>query len=288
MIKTAELRKTLTDVKARWGIRDNIPETLHYDPNLGLGYAPIDDQQGNFLFSFTDPIAFAALLPRNIPPKEFDWRYHEGKNYVTGIRHQGSCGACVAFAALAMVEAVAKIQLDDPTFDIDLSEGELFFCHGFSYGKNCTSGWGIRAALTTIQDKGIVKEQDYGYDGRSTICKFLPNRSTTRISKIIELSNMNSMKKWISYKGPVVASFDVYEDFACFWKYKSDGGIYEHVLGDLIGFHAVCCVGYNDIERYWVMKNSWGDCCGDKGFFKISYDQCRVNTTMYGIDLVVF
>ncbi len=42
---------------------------------------------------------------------------------------------------------------------------------------------------------------------------------------------------------------EVYDDFRT---YRS--GIYSHVTGSLIGYHAVCVVGYNDAEGYWIVK----------------------------------
>jgi hypothetical protein len=42
----------------------------------------------------------------------------------------------------------------------------------------------------------------------------------------------------------------------------------------LYGGHAVCCVGYDDsIEGgRFIIRNSWGDKWGDKGYFYMPYD----------------
>jgi len=40
--------------------------------------------------------------------------------------------------------------------------------------------------------------------------------------------------------------------------------------------HAVVCVGWgeeyvkNNLEKYWILKNSWGDSWGEKGYFRIT------------------
>jgi hypothetical protein len=38
------------------------------------------------------------------------------------------------------------------------------------------------------------------------------------------------------------------------------------------GGHAVLLVGYNDLDKYFIVKNSWGDGYKDDGYMKLSYD----------------
>jgi C1A family cysteine protease len=39
----------------------------------------------------------------------------------------------------------------------------------------------------------------------------------------------------------------------------------------VLGGHAVVCVGYDDIKKVWIMRNSWGTYWGDKGYFYLPY-----------------
>ena len=39
-----------------------------------------------------------------------------------------------------------------------------------------------------------------------------------------------------------------------------------------MGNHAIAIVGYNDPEKYWICKNSWGTEWGESGWFRIDYD----------------
>jgi C1A family cysteine protease len=34
-----------------------------------------------------------------------------------------------------------------------------------------------------------------------------------------------------------------------------------------LGGHAIVCVGYDDKKKVWIMRNSWGETWGDKGYF---------------------
>jgi C1A family cysteine protease len=38
-----------------------------------------------------------------------------------------------------------------------------------------------------------------------------------------------------------------------------------------LGGHVVVCVGYDDHRRVWIMRNSWGACWGDRGYFTLPY-----------------
>jgi C1A family cysteine protease len=39
----------------------------------------------------------------------------------------------------------------------------------------------------------------------------------------------------------------------------------------LMGGHAVLCVGYDDAKKVFIIRNSWGDQWGDKGYFYMPY-----------------
>ena len=83
--------------------------------------------------------------------------------------------------------------------------------------------------------------------------------------------NVDAIKAALLEYGPLVTTFDVYDDF---FYYRS--GVYEHVWGSYAGGHAVCIVGYNDDPGYWICKNSWGNGWGDNGFFNIKYRKCNI------------
>jgi len=75
--------------------------------------------------------------------------------------------------------------------------------------------------------------------------------------------------------GPVVATFDVYDDFAHYYK----GGVYKRVSTKWLGGHATTLLGWG-VEKgvkYWQAANSWGNDWGELGFFKIQRGTNEVN-----------
>lgn len=85
--------------------------------------------------------------------------------------------------------------------------------------------------------------------------------------------------------GPIAVGFQVYQDFMA---YK--GGIYHHTFLDdkfnpfELTNHAVLVVGYgadpSSGEKFWIVKNSWGNSWGEKGFFRIrrGNDECAIES----------
>jgi hypothetical protein len=67
--------------------------------------------------------------------------------------------------------------------------------------------------------------------------------------------------------GPLMTTMMVYADFPTY-----SSGVYKHVTGSSLGGHAVSIIGFEDSTRSWIIRNSWGEDWGEKGFAHISYD----------------
>lgn len=210
-------------------------------------------------------------------PAAYDLRNVGGKNFVTGIKHQLSCGSCVAFGSVATVESTLRVQRGDPDLAVDLSEAHLFFCHGRARGANCDSGWWPEQALEDFQNKGVADDACYPYNLSNTNCSGLCANWADRVLKISGFETLTNkpaqIKEWVATKGPVCACFVVFDDF---FNYRS--GVYRHVSGNQAGGHCVSIVGYNDSLGCWICKNSWGTGWGENGFFQIAYGQCSIET----------
>lgn len=200
-------------------------------------------------------------------PTEKDWR---SSGHVTDVKNQGSCGSCVSFGTCAAIEAGARIKSQNSNLDIDLSEAFLQFCGGGS-----CSGWSLTGGLEYAEDVGVTDEVCFPYQPQNMPCN---NRCSdwqsrlTKINKYTAHATMQARKEAIANSGPVVAGMRVYDDF---FAYSS--GIYERTQGSSnVGLHCVCVVGYNDNDRYWIVKNSWGSNWGENGYVRIRYGQDEV------------
>lgn len=219
-------------------------------------------------------------------PKSFDWRNVDGVNYVSPIRNQGHCGSCYAFASMAMLEARMRILTNNTQTPV-FSTQDVVACSRYSQG--CDGGFAYLIAGKYAQDFGVVEEECYPYIGKNQDkCEpQLSNCQRTHVAKYEYVGGYyggcseEKMMQELIANGPLAVAIEVYPDFQ---QYKS--GIYHHVkslkstwLGGYNPFeltnHAVLVVGYGEeptnsgVEKYWIVKNSWGESWGENGFVRV-------------------
>ncbi len=202
-------------------------------------------------------------------PSSLDWRSNSG-NWMTPIRDQQSCGSCVSFASLATIEARMKIECRDASLQPDYSEAFLFFC---GCGNCCGSGWNFAPSLDFCKNTGFAQESSWPYQPQDQACRSgIPIAG--QISSWKRALSQEERFESLSETGPMIAGLAVYSDFS---SYQS--GIYRQTSTTLDGYHAVCVVGYDKAEKYWICKNSWGPGWGENGYFRIGFGESGIDTT---------
>jgi hypothetical protein len=194
------------------------------------------------------------------------------------VQDQATCGACVAFATCAVMEARARISGNSPQLAIDLSENQLFFC---GCPNCCGRGWQFEAALNFAKAKGVAANASSLY---TPVNKKCPSATPAMfVTRWKALRSVAERKESLAARGPLVAGMKVFNDF-----YYYTGGVYRHVQGNLVGNHAITIVGYDDANSCWICKNSWGARWGEAGFFRVAYgDSCGIDTQFpsYEVDV---
>ncbi|HUX98268.1 MAG TPA: C1 family peptidase [Candidatus Deferrimicrobium sp.] len=214
-------------------------------------------------------------LQQFVYPIQWDWREVKGSDWTTPVKDQGECGSCVAFATIGLVESRYKIFIGRPDVNLNLSEADLFFC---GCGKCCIKGWFIEPALKYVRDTGLLDEKNFPYEASYMPCP--PSSDNydriVRISRFAQIYTEASAKEYLSKFGPLMVGMDVFDDFSYY-----TGGIYRNVSGPFLGNHAIVIVGYNEKEKYWICKNSWGSGWGEGGWFKLGYGECGIGTKFW-------
>jgi C1A family cysteine protease len=138
------------------------------------------------------------------------------------------------------------------------------------------SGAMIRDGIKTLADQGVCTEALWPYD----ISRFTVKPTDAcyqealkyKVTLYARLNVIDEMRTCLADGFPFVFGFTVYESFES-QDVANTGvvpmpGTNEQVLGG----HAVVGVGYDDSQKRFIVRNSWGNAWGMKGYFTIPYD----------------
>ncbi|XP_030443976.2 cysteine protease XCP2 [Syzygium oleosum] len=194
-------------------------------------------------------------------PKSVDWRK---KGAVTPIKNQGSCGSCWAFSTVAAVEGINQIVTGNLT---SLSEQELVDCDT-TYNNGCNGGLMDYAFSYIISNGGLHKEEDYPYIMEEATCALTKDQSevvTITGYKDVPVNNEQSLLKALANQPLSVAIEASGRDFQFY-----SGGVFDGHCGSELD-HGVAAVGYGSSKAldYIIVKNSWGQKWGEKGYIRM-------------------
>jgi len=210
--------------------------------------------------------AVPESAPKGTVPAAIDWTDHNGSSFVTAVKNQGSCGSCWAFSTTGAIESRAAIASGHSGEEmVSLSEQQLVDCSGSFGNKGCSGGL-MDDAFEYIEDAGgLCSETEYPYTAKDGNCT--AERCTTRYDAIaahhdVAASSYSSMEEAVA-SGPVSVAIEA--DQLWFQFYHS--GVFERNCGTKLD-HGVLVVGYGEMDgqKYWKVKNSWGDSWGLNGY----------------------
>nr|XP_027191397.1 senescence-specific cysteine protease SAG39-like isoform X2 [Cicer arietinum] len=200
--------------------------------------------------------------------KETSFRYHNVTSLPAAMdwRKRGSCWA---FSSVAATESIHQIRGGEL---VSLSEQELIDCvKGNSSG--CSGGY-MEDAFEFIEKKGgIASEAQYPYKEADRSCKVKKEaKHVAAVIKRYEKVPSNSEKALV--KAVANQPVSVYVDGGGSGFQFYSGGIFTGKCGTDTD-HAVTVVGYgvsHDGMKYWIVKNSWGNDWGEKGYMRLKRD----------------
>lgn len=137
-------------------------------------------------------------------------------------------------------------------------------------------------------EKDVYYIKYFGVDNVS-----LPSGEYTQ--KDIDLVIKDIQTNILTY-GPVTVSLLVYQDFQDYWnKDAASGKIYERENSEdnsLVGGHAMIIVGWGKDkttgQRYWEIRNSWGDSGWEHGYAKIAFSTIQNKDQWIGVDIPLY
>ncbi|XP_061573546.1 cathepsin K [Cololabis saira] len=197
-------------------------------------------------------------------PKSVDYRK---KGMVTSVKNQGACGSCWAFSSAGALEG----QLAKKTGKlVDLSPQNLVDC--VTENDGCGGGYMTNAFNYVNENGGIDSEEAYPYVGENEPCRYNSSgmAAQCRGYKEIPEGDEHALAVALYKVGPVSVGIDA--TLSTFQFYQK-GIYYDRNCNKEDINHAVLAVGYGvntKGKKFWIVKNSWGESWGNKGFIMMA------------------
>jgi C1A family cysteine protease len=191
------------------------------------------------------------------------------------VYDQGQLGSCTANAIGAAFEFGLIKQNTS-----DFMPSRLFIYYNervIEHSVNNDSGAMIRDGMKTVNKEGACPEKDWPYitskftqKPQSDCYASALNHQVLSYHRVPRI--LDQIKGCLADGFPMVFGFTVYESFESAVVARTGilemPGPGEHVIGG----HAVLATGYDDTTRRFIVRNSWGDTWGMKGYFTMPYD----------------
>jgi len=206
-------------------------------------------------------------------PSTWDWR-DQGK--VSPVRNQGMCGSCWAFSAIGNIESVYAKKTGQI---LQFSEQQLVDCDTVDHG--CGGGL-MEDAYKYLETSGVMTEENYNYTGQKGACKFDQSKALAKVTgyKYASSQDENVIKQFLYENGPLAIAINATP--LQFYFFGIFNPWFEWICNPKELNHGVLLVGYgiSGNTPYWIVKNSWGQGWGEKGFFRIIAGKgaCGINT----------
>lgn len=209
-----------------------------------------------------------AVAPAKLP-KTVDLRAK-----CSPVEDQGELGSCTGNAIAGAIELL-QIKAKKPVTDI--SRLFIYYCEREYLGEiDQDNGAYIRDGIKAIRVTGAANETIWPYNIRRFATRpsdaAYADAAGRKFSSYQRITSLPRMLQCLAEGFPFVFGFSVYSDFMSDRVAKT-GTVNMPKPGEsLEGGHAVLAVGYSQISRRFIVRNSWGTSWGRKGYFSLPFD----------------
>jgi hypothetical protein len=178
------------------------------------------------------------------------------RQYTTDVIEDQYDGYCTAYATMNAFEILANKEKN--TRDHRFSQRYFF--------ESCYKQFSLVAATNAAQRCPVPPYQCYRTDG-SGDCRASLYAKTKAVGSVALGSRIDLWKYYLDQGLPLTMAAEMNRDWL-----KCNKAITGQSAAVKNSGHAVAVVGYNDAGRYFIIENSWGADCGDRGYQYYSYD----------------
>ena len=196
------------------------------------------------------------------------------------VYNQGTLGSCTANAIAGAFEYDQMKEKNNGQSIEVFHPSRLFIYYCEREMENSVSydsGAMIRDGIKVINKLGCCDEKYWPYDISQFTVKPDDNAyeqaSKHKSIKYFRLHQYEkSLKACLTAGFPFVFGFTVFSSFETEEVAKTGIMTMPKENEKQLGGHAVCCVGYDDEQRCFIVRNSWGEEWGDNGYFYMPYE----------------
>jgi C1A family cysteine protease len=194
------------------------------------------------------------------------------------VRDQKNTAMCAAFTACCLKEYEEwdNVQLKE------YFSPEYLFSHKKSQGS---SGMSLQSIVDVLMEKGCVRESYWVFgEKHPSLTPALLNEEAQKFkikSYVRCTSVQETLAALVTSRGPVMIALPVFENAqqssTTFWKPFSAND-------KALGGHGVCFVGFDQKEKFFWLRNSWGTHWGDQGYCKFPFDDFALIWDVFACD----
>ena len=196
------------------------------------------------------------------------------RNFCSPVENQLTLGSCTAQALAGNLEFLDyknSQQLENMSrlfiyYNERLIEGTI----------NQDSGASLRDGIKTLAKAGCCAEKDWEYDITKftqkppILCYFRARKH--KIEEYRSLLDQNELLNCLAEGYPFVFGISIYESFETQEVAKTGSVPMPAQTERNLGGHAIMAVGYDLKKQIFIVRNSWGENWGDKGYFTLPFE----------------
>ncbi len=229
---------------------------------FGYGWLPDIPDHRDFLYKGIKPRK--RRLPSSVDLRQF----------CSPVENQRRLGSCTANALAGNIEF-----LDEKDGNGYTDSSRLFIYYNervIEHSVDSDAGAMLRDGIKTLHENGVCSETIWPYDMKKFADKPTPScyaeAKDHRIESYHRITNLQDRLSCLSEGFPFVFGFAVYESFES--RETATTGIVPMPQKDerMLGGHAVLAVGFDQQEKRFIIRNSWGTHWGMNGYCTMPFE----------------